>query len=125
MLSVLIVDDSSITSRLLTKIVSSKYLVAGIAYDGLDAVAKYKELKPTAVIMDIHMPTYSGFQALEQIKSFDPNARVIMCSATASASVIAQAVRLGASGFIAKPFSNETVLETLNKALGGVLPENM
>ena len=81
---VLVVDDSMFVAKQLGQILSSEgYEIIDTAADGKEGVDKYKELCPNVdlVTMDITMPRMDGITALEQIMTFDKNARVVMVSA--------------------------------------------
>lgn len=113
---VLIVDDAAVI-RLALKIILEKngYVVAGEAENGKVGIAKYKELKPDIVTMDIKMPILDGLEALKSIKEFDPHAKVIMISAMGQELLIKDAIMRGAKSFIVKPFEEINVLKALNK----------
>lgn len=113
---VLIVDDASFM-RIALKAILERYgfQVVGEAENGYEAIKKYKELQPDIVTMDITMPEMDGVQALKEIRSFDPNSKVVMISALGQESYVRKAVMLGAKGFIVKPYKEEYVVQTLNK----------
>lgn len=94
------------------------YEIAGEAENGAMAVEKYKQLKPDLVTMDIVMPGVNGIDALKQIKAFDPNARVIMCTAVGQEAMVRTAIVSGAKGYIVKPFQAPKVIEEVQKVLG-------
>jgi two-component system chemotaxis response regulator CheY len=91
------------------------YEVVGEAENGLVGVAKYAELKPDMVTMDITMPEMDGITALKAIKKMDPAARIIMISAMGQESIVRDAIVAGAAGFIVKPFNEERVISGLAK----------
>ena len=82
------------------------------------AIEKYKELKPELVIMDITMPEVDGIQAVKEIKAFDPNAKVVMCSAMGQQAMVIESIQAGARDFIVKPFQADRVIEAVKKVLG-------
>lgn len=84
----------------------------------MQAVEKYNELRPDLVTMDITMPEMDGITALKQIKSIDPNAVVIMCSAMGQQAMVIDAIQAGAKDFIVKPFQADRVIEAIQKAIG-------
>ena len=88
------------------------------AADGVEAVAKYNELKPDLVTLDITMPNKDGIQALKEIKAADPNATCVMCSAMGQQSMVIEAIQAGAKDFIVKPFQADRVIESIRKILG-------
>ena len=81
-------------------------------------VAKYNELKPDLVTLDITMPNKDGIQALKEIKAADPNATCVMCSAMGQQSMVIDAIQSGAKDFIVKPFQADRVIESIRKVLG-------
>lgn len=119
MASILIVDDAAFMRMMLKDILTKGgYEIAGEAADGNEAVAKYAELKPDLVTLDITMPNKDGLEALKEIKSSDPNAVCVMCSAMGQQAMVIDAIQAGAKDFIVKPFQPERVLESIRKVLG-------
>ena len=110
MARILIVDDAAFMRMMLKDILTKGgFEIAGEAADGNEAVAKYNELKPDLVTLDITMPNKDGIQALKEIKAADPNATCVMCSAMGQS---------GAKDFIVKPFQADRVIESIRKVLG-------
>ncbi|HSH36601.1 response regulator [Schnuerera sp.] len=115
---ILVVDDASFMRMMIKDILTKNgFEVIGEAENGLNAVEKYKELNPELVIMDITMPEMDGIQAVKEIKSIDPNAKIIMCSAMGQQAMVIEAIQAGAKDFIVKPFQHERVIEAVKKAL--------
>lgn len=83
------------------------------ASDGQIAVETYQKEHPDLVIMDITMPNMDGIQALQAIKTADPEARVVMCSAMGQEGMVVEAIKLGAKDFIVKPFKQDRILQTV------------
>lgn len=113
---VLVVDDAAFM-RMSIKVMLEKngYVVVGEAENGLVGIKKYKELKPDIVTMDITMPEMTGLEALREIRSYDPNAKVVMVSAMGQESMVRDAIENGAKTFIVKPFSEEYVVQAFRK----------
>ncbi|HIP92741.1 MAG TPA: response regulator [Thermotoga sp.] len=113
---VLIVDDAAFMRMLLKDIITKAgFEVVGEATNGVEAVEKYKELKPDIVTMDITMPEMNGIEAVKKIKEIDPNAKIIMCSAMGQQAMVIEAIQAGAKDFIVKPFQPARVIEALQK----------
>lgn len=89
--------------------------VVGEAENGAIGVRKYQELRPDIVTMDITMPEMTGLEALKHIRSFDPDAKVIMITAMGQEHLVKEAILSGAKSFIVKPFKEEHVVQTLKK----------
>lgn len=115
---VLIADDAIFMRMMLKDIILKIGMeVVGEAENGKQAVAKYKELQPDIVTLDITMPEQDGVSALQEILTLNPKAKVIMISATGQQTKVTEALTKGAKDFIVKPFNPERVLETLKKYL--------
>lgn len=119
MARVLVVDDAAFMRMTIKKMIESDgYTVVGEAENGVEAVQKYMELQPDAVLLDITMPEMNGVDALKRIKEFDPKAKVIICSAMGQQAMVAQAVQSGAKDFIVKPFEKDRLVAALKRVLG-------
>jgi two-component system, chemotaxis family, chemotaxis protein CheY len=115
---VLIVDDAAFMRMMIKDILTKNgYDVVAEASDGAQAVEKYKEHNPDLVTMDITMPEMDGIAALKEIRAFDPEAKVIMCSAMGQQAMVIDAIQAGAKDFVVKPFQADRVLEAVNKTL--------
>ncbi|MDI9611051.1 MAG: response regulator [Archaeoglobaceae archaeon] len=116
MVKVLVVDDTAFMRKLLKNILfSAGFDIAGEAENGKQAIDLYRELKPDIVTMDIVMPEMNGIDALKEIKKLDPNAKVVMCTAVGQEQMVKMAIKLGAKGYIVKPFQAPKVVEELRK----------
>ena len=115
---ILIVDDASFMRMMIKDIlVKNGFEVVGEAENGIKAVEKFKELSPELVIMDITMPEMDGIQAVKEIKSIEPNSKIIMCSAMGQQAMVIEAIQAGAKDFIVKPFQSDRVVEAVKKVL--------
>ena len=117
--NILICDDAAFMRMMIKDILTKNgYNVVGEAENGAKAVEKYQETKPDLVLMDITMPEMDGIQALKKIKSMDPNASVVMCSAMGQQAMVIESIQSGARDFIVKPFQADRVLEAVKKVIG-------
>lgn len=117
--TIMLVDDAAFMRMMLKDILTKNgYNVIGEAENGVIAIEKHKELKPTLVIMDITMPEMDGIQAAKAIKANSPDALIIMCSAMGQQSMVIEAIQAGARDFIVKPFQPDRVLEAVQKVIG-------
>ena len=115
----LICDDAAFMRMMLKDILSKGgYEVVGEAQNGQRAVEHYAALKPDFVMMDTVMPEMDGVAALREIRKQDPAACVILCAADGEKKMLIEAVKLGAKGYIMKPYRAATVLEELKKTIG-------
>ena len=117
---VLIVDDAIFMRNMLKDIFADDhYEVVGEASNGVEAVEKFKELRPDLTTMDIVMPFKSGIEATKEILAIDKDAVVVMCSALGQESLVMEAIEAGAADFVVKPFKPEDVQRVVNKVLAG------
>lgn len=115
---ILVVDDSSFLRNSLKKILEGHgYEVVGMAENGLEAVTKYKALKPDLVTLDIIMPQASGLQALQMLRAIDPNVSAVMVSSMSTKESVTDCVKAGAKNYILKPFDEGKVAEVIRKVL--------
>ena len=118
MYKILVVDDAGFMRKMVqTHLTKAGYTDFTEGEDGARAVELYKENKPDLVIMDITMPNMNGIDALREIKTFDPDAKVVMCSAMGQEAMVMDAIKLGALDFIIKPFKADRIVQTVNKIL--------
>ncbi len=116
---VLVVDDAIFMRNIIKDIFASGgFEVIGEAANGLEAIERYKELKPDITTMDLVMPFKNGIEATREILKLDPKAIVVMCSALGQESMVMEAIEAGAVDFIVKPPRAEDVLAVVKKVLG-------
>ena len=118
MARVLVVDDAAFMRKMVTDaLTKGGHEVIGEASNGIEAVERYRELRPEVTTLDITLPEKDGLAALQEIIGLDPSARVIMCSALGQESKVLESIKIGAKDFIVKPFKAERVLGAVDKAL--------
>ena len=115
---VLVVDDSLLMRSLVKgTLAADGWEIAGEATNGVQAVEMFARLRPDLVTLDIIMPGTDGIEALKEILSIDPRAKVIVVSALNQTRVISEAIRAGAEDFIAKPFMPEQLQATVQACM--------
>ncbi len=116
---VLIADDAPPMRRVLRAMLEEEGLeVVGEACDGAEAVEAFARLRPDVVTLDVSMPGHSGLDAVRGIRSLDPAARIVVCSARGLEMLVMQALQAGAVDYIVKPLHPGCVRQTLRAALG-------
>ena len=111
----LIVDDATVMRMRLRDILQARYDVVGEAENGTVALDLYTQLKPDFVTMDITMAETNGMEALKNIVSRFPDAKIVMVSAMGQKSMVFEALSQGAKDFIIKPFDPERVLMAIGR----------
>lgn len=117
--TVLICDDALFMRTMLGDILrQAGFEIVGEAQTGKEAVAKYTELQPSLVTMDIVMPDMGGIDAVRAIMKEYPDAKILMCSAMGQQALVIEAIQAGARDFVVKPFQPSRVLEAVQRVLG-------
>lgn len=116
MKKILVVDDAAFMRlSLKTMLEKNGFDVIGEASNGLEAIEKYKLLKPDIITMDITMPEMNGIEATKNIRKINNNAKIIMISAMGQETLIKESIINGATGFIVKPFKEDYIMKTFAK----------
>ncbi|SDG69107.1 response regulator [Desulfosporosinus hippei] len=116
MKKILIVDDAIFMRLTIKKMLeNSNYEVVGEAANGVIGVELYKQLQPDIVTMDITMPEMTGIEALKAIKAINPKAMVVMLTALGQEGMVKEAIISGAKNYLVKPFTEERLLQVLDK----------
>jgi len=117
---VLLVDDSTYIRTVLGSIiVDAGFEVVGEAADGEEAIRKYMDLKPDIVLMDVIMEPMDGMAATEAILDKDPAARILMVTVLETKEILMDLIKIGAKGYITKPFSKEEIAEKIREVIKG------
>jgi DNA-binding NtrC family response regulator len=111
---ILVCDDEEGIRESLKLILEKDYDVV-FAESGDDAIQKMKTSPTDMVILDIKMPRKDGLETLKEIKKVSPMANVIIATGYKSVDTAQEAMRLGASDYIVKPFDRETISKVVKK----------
>jgi two-component system chemotaxis response regulator CheY len=115
---VLIIDDSRFMRKIIRETLESGgFTIIDEADNGSDGVAKYMELKPDFVTMDITMGGLDGIEAVKAINEFDPKAKIIVISALNEKTIKMNENSIRASAYIMKPFEKNYLLDTVKELL--------
>ena len=117
MAKVLVVDDAAFMRVRAAKVLTDSGHEVEQAENGLEAVKKYADWRPDAVLMDITMPEMDGLTALRAIRKLDPKARIAMVTAMGQQAIVMQALKDGARDFVLKPMQPDRILAALAKIL--------
>jgi len=115
---ILIVDDAQFMRFTIKRILTKFGFENVFEAENVEiAVKSYKENNPDLITMDITMPGDSGIDGLKKIKEINPQARIIMVSASSQKDKVIEALTLGAKHFIVKPFTEENFIAIIEKVL--------
>ncbi len=117
--TVLVVDDTLFMRVAISNMLTEwGYEVVGQAANGKEAVARYRELQPDLVTMDVTMPVMTGIAAVKEIIPEFPNAKIIMITALGQQKLIVEAIESGAKDFITKPFEPARLKAVVDQLIG-------
>ncbi|MBN1467112.1 MAG: response regulator [Fusobacteriaceae bacterium] len=111
--SVIIVDDSCFTRRVINKFLEEDFVIIGEAKDGVEAIEIYKKLKPEIITIDLIMEKMDGLTAAKEILEFDKNAKIVLISSMGQKNYVDNSIKIGVKDFLVKPFSREKLLKVL------------
>jgi DNA-binding NarL/FixJ family response regulator len=116
----LIADDHEVVRAGIASLLKGTEIeIVGQAASGPDALRLVRELKPDAVMLDIRMAEGDGLTALGQIKTEKPDLPVIVMSTFDNPAYLARALELGASGYLPKGCSRDSLLEAVRTVAAG------
>jgi two-component system invasion response regulator UvrY len=120
-ITVLLVDDHAVVRegyrRLLER--SGDITVVGEASDATQALARFSEVLPQVVVLDISMPGVSGIEVLRRLLAREPAARVLMFSMFEEAVYANRALQAGAWGYVTKASAPEVLVEAVRSVAAG------
>jgi len=115
---VLVVDDSAAIRKILTRVLRQTGMAIQTIHeagDGQEALAVMAQHRIDLVLSDINMPKMDGLQLLASLKASPQwqNIPVVMITTEGGETKVAEAVRLGAAGYVRKPFTADQIKEKL------------
>ena len=118
MSKILIVDDSIYMRSLIkTALTDEGHEIVGEAADGESAINMALESNPDLITLDNILPDMMGLEILKVLKEEGVTSKIIMISAVGQKTVVNKGKELGADEYMVKPFTSETLIETVNKIL--------
>lgn len=108
---ILVVDDSNMIRSRISRVVQSGGLanvsLVGLARNGAEALRIARATTPEVVTMDLTMPEMDGIQCIGEMLRMLPRTSILVVSALSDKSTAIQALKLGARGFVSKPFTDD------------------
>lgn len=117
---VLIVEDDVDVAESFRDSLESKGIeVVAVAKNGKFGEVFFKKFAPDVVLMDMIMPNYDGFYALEKIRKYDPDSLIIATTADLRSETEKKLIELKISKIIYKPYDNNDIVNAINDVLDG------
>ena len=114
---VLIVDDEESVRQVAARALSLEGYQVSMASGGLEAIEMARSEHFSLLLTDIRMPGLSGLETYNQIKEFDSDIAAVVMTGFGTMELAVEALTLGVSGFLAKPFDSLMLLDTVGSAL--------
>lgn len=111
--NILVVEDEKDSAELVKNYLSRRGFIVDIAFSGEEAMLKINTRRPDIVLLDIYMAGVDGLIVLKAIKETDKDIIVIMTTAAEDNKIVKEAMRLGANGYLVKPFNLENLEKTI------------
>lgn len=123
-ITVALIEDQKDTRKMLSILIngSEGYECIATYENGEDAVARLPSLQPAVVLVDIHLPGFSGIECVRQLKSLCPASQFIMCTSLEDPEHIFPALQAGATGYITKSTPPAKILEAITEVHNGGSP---
>jgi len=118
---ILIADDHDIVRKGLCALLDAKpgVVVVGEAADGEEAVAKAKTLQPDVILLDLLMPHKGGITAIQEIRAYDPGAKILVLTSFTDDEMVFSAIKGGALGYLLKDTKPQDLLEAIEAVYRG------
>lgn len=118
---VLVVDDSDFSRNSISRMLTDeRFNIIGEASDAKEAINTLNDRTPDIAIVDVVMPGMSGFELTRQMTDRVKDMHIIMISSLAQENVILEAISSGATDFLQKPFTQETLINSLEKIISNI-----
>ncbi len=118
MAKILIVEDDVAFCTMLKTFLQKKEYEVVTAFSGNEAIPKIKQDIFDVVLADVRLPDRDGITLLDEILKKNPTTQVIIMTGYAEINMAVNAIKQGAFDYISKPFNPDTILQTIEKALG-------
>lgn len=117
MAEILLADDERTVRDGLKTLLTGEGFSVRTARDGEEALAKFSEKRPDAVLLDVMMPKLNGFKACEEMRALDPLVPVVFLTAKDSEADQIRGMGSGADDYVSKTAGEEVLLARLRRAL--------
>ena len=114
----MVVDGDALTRIHLKQMLVEDGFNVAEAGNGIEAISLIQNFQPDMVFVNITMPDKGGLEILKEIKVTNPRAQVAIIVGEGQQALAMEALKAGAVDFVTKPFDQEEVLGTIEKALG-------
>jgi DNA-binding NarL/FixJ family response regulator len=116
---ILLADDDAALLEGVQKLLEAEFEIVASVRDGYALIEAAKSLGPDVIVTDISMPLFNGLRAVRHLKKNQPNARIIFLTVHDERPFVAEALKVGASGYVVKRSAHLDLLPALREVLRG------
>jgi len=114
---ILVVDDADDLRVIITDVLNHEGFAAAGASNGIEAIQKFRQDPPDAVLLDLQMPGINGIETLEELRKITPGIPIIILTAHGDVPTAVEAMKKGAYDFTLKPPDFDRLIVTLRRAI--------
>ena len=114
---ILVIDDEQIIRTSCVRTLTPEGYEVIVASNGKEGLELIEKEPFRLVLLDLKMPDMDGIEVLQKIKSSRPETKVIMITGYSTVETAVKTLKLGAFGYLEKPFTPDTLLETVKEAI--------
>lgn len=116
--ALLIVDDDSTFCTVLAKAMAKRGFNVTCAHTVAQALEYAEACTPEYAVIDLRLPGVSGLTLVEKLKALDPGTRIVMLTGYASIATAVEAIKLGATHYLAKPVDVNEIMTAFERTSG-------
>lgn len=116
--SMLIVDDDQMFCHVLTRALERRGFAVTVAGNAASALRAAQENPPEYAVVDLNMPGESGLTLIPQLKALDEQTRIVVLTGYSSIATAVEAIKLGATHYLAKPANADEILAAFGREEG-------
>lgn len=118
--SLLLADDDEIFCSVLAGALGKRGYAVQVVHDVAQGLRAAEDNPPEFAVVDLNMPGATGLTLVERLKELDPHTRIIVLTGYASIATAVEAIKLGATHYLAKPADADEVVEALHRQEGDI-----
>ena len=115
-LSVLVIDDESVICDACELVLSEKGHAVAMSNTGMDGLNAIRQGTYDIVLLEMKLPDIDGMKILKTVQQEKPGLRIIVMTGYSSISNAVDAIKQGADNYLAKPFTEDELIEAVEKA---------
>lgn len=116
--SLLLVDDDATFCEVMRRALSRRGFRVTLAHGANEALARARAESPEYAVIDLKMPGDSGLRLVPELRSLSDDMRIVVLTGYASVVTAVEAIKLGATHYLAKPVDADEVVAAFGRAVG-------